>query len=96
MPAVRGVAERAEVGVVRRFDHDPGAGLSDAVELFDRADDIGDVLDDVDEPDLREDAVAERQLAGIDVGDDVGSGVRIAVDPDGVRAFVLTTTDVKA
>ena len=53
------------------------------------------MLNNVDEPDLGEDTVSERQLAGINIGEDVGGGVRVAVDPDGGGTFVLTTTDVK-
>ena len=75
-----GVAERTEVGVVGCFDEDSAAGLGEAVDFLDRRDDVFNVLDDVYQQDAVETAVAKRQRAAIDVGDDVGSGVAVVVD----------------
>ena len=47
MPAVSGVAKGAEIRIVWRNDDGAAAGRKQPVELFDRADDVGDVLDHV-------------------------------------------------
>ena len=87
MPAVGGVAERAEVGVVRGDDDDFAAGLGEPVELFHGADDIGGVLEEVDSPDLPKCVIAEGERDVIEIGNDVGARMWIAVDTK--RAGVL-------
>lgn len=79
MPPVSGIAKGAEVGVVGRNDDEEAARFEQAVKLFDGADYIGHMFDDVRGPDLTEGAVTERKWKIIQVCDHVGPGTRITI-----------------
>src|SRR5580704_3473305 len=82
MPAMRGIAERAEVGVMRSDDEDAAGRRDDAVKLLHGADDIGYMLDDMHGAKRCERVVAERVRETVEVADDVGPAARIAIDAD--------------
>jgi hypothetical protein len=88
VPAVRGIAERAEVGVMRRRDEQPAARCQYAMEFLHRADHIGDVLDHVNGAQLAEGAVAKRVRKTVQIAQHVGAGVGVAIDADGAGVLV--------
>ncbi len=47
VPAMSGIAERAEIGIVRRDNHGLAARGEQAMELFHSSDDVRDMLDHV-------------------------------------------------
>jgi hypothetical protein len=65
------------------------------VELLHGADDILNVLNDMDGPDLPERAVAERVREAVEIGEDIGAAGRIPVDTDGARKLVDAAPDVE-
>src|SRR5579872_244875 len=95
MPAVRRVAEGAEVGVVGRDDQQPTAGAQQAVELFHRPNDVRDVFDDVNGADGIESAIAQGIGKMVEIGEDIGPGIGIAIDADRAGVLVDPTTDVE-
>src|ERR1700722_15531961 len=95
VPAMRGVAERAEVGVMRRRDKKPAAGLQHPMKFLHGPDDVGHVLDDVDSAQLAERAVAKRVWKTIQVAKHVGAGIRVAIHANGSRVFVNSAADVE-
>src|SRR5208282_5808622 len=96
MPAMSGVAERAEVGVVRRDDQNPAARADQAMKLLHGADDVGNVLDDVHGAQGLEGTVAERVGEPVQVAQNVGAATGIAIDADRARIFVDATADVES
>jgi len=90
-----GVAKGAEVGVVGGDDDGAAVGAEEAMEFFDGADDVGDMLDDVDGADFAKGGVAEGPGEAVEVGDNVGAGMRIAVEADGAGVFVDAAADVE-
>src|ERR1700730_11954305 len=90
-----GIAEGAEIGVVRRDDEDPAAGNENAVELLHRGDHVRDVLDHVDGAERVKGTVAERIGKAVEVAQDIGARSRIAVDPDSPRKLIDAAADVK-
>jgi hypothetical protein len=89
------VTERAEIGVMRSHDERAPAGGEQAPELLHGADDIGDVLNDVNCPHFVEGAVPEREGEMVEVSDDIGGGVGIAIESDGAGVFIDPAADVK-
>ena len=89
------VAERAEVRVMGCGDEDAAARGQQAVEFFHGPDDIGNMLDDVDGAHLPKRIVAEGEREMVQVADDVGFGVGVAVEPDRTRVFVDSAADVE-
>src|SRR5277367_6259083 len=90
-----GVAEGAEIGVMRGHDKDFPAGTHQAVKLFHAADNIRNVLDDVDCLKGVEGAVAERVGEAVKVAQDVGATGRISIDADGACLLVDPAADVE-
>lgn len=88
VPAVGGIAKGAEISVVGCNDDDAAARRQQSVELFYRADHVSDVFNDVGGADLTEGAVAEREWEMIQAGDDVGPGMRVAIEAYGARVLV--------
>jgi len=80
---------------MRRDDHEPAAGREQAVKLFHGADDVRQVLDDVNGADLSKRVFAEREREMVEIGENVGPGVRVAIDTDGSRIFVDPAADVE-
>ena len=85
---MRRIAERAEIGIVRRYDYQLAAGPQHAMKLLHRANDVRYMLDHVNGAYLVERAVAERIWKAVQVAQDICARVRIAVDPDRPRIFV--------
>lgn len=88
MPAVRGVAKRAEVGIVRGHDESAPSRFQDAVELLHHPDDVGDMLDDVNRPDLAKRIVAERKRKLVEVSHYIRPRSLVSVKPDRAGIFV--------
>lgn len=88
MPAMGGVAPGAEVGIVRRFEDDLAAGLQNAVEFFHGGDDVADVFNDVDEAGLVERARFDGPGELIEIPDDVGGGIGVAIDAGAAGVFL--------
>ena len=68
---MRGVAKRAEVRVMWGNNNDASAGSRNAVELFERADHVGDMLNHMDGANLPKAVFAKRERQTIQVGDNV-------------------------
>ncbi len=95
MPPMRGVAERAEVGIVRSGDEDASAIPQQAMELLHGTDHVGHVLDNVDGPDFVEGVIAERVRKVVEIAKDVGARSGNAVDADRAGIFVNPTPNVE-
>lgn len=80
---------------MRRGDHDPAAGSEQTKEFFHGLDHVGDVFDDMCGTNLAEGAVAKRKREMIEVGHDIGTGVRVPIEPDRARKFVDAAADVE-
>ena len=78
-----GIAEGAEVGVMRRDDEHFAAGAQQAVEFLHGPDHVGDVLDHMNGLQLIEGRVAEGIGKTVEVAEDIGAGGGVAVDADG-------------
>src|ERR1035437_6721035 len=92
---VSGVAERAEIGVVRGLQAHGAAGPHQAVELLHCAHDVADVFDHVDRRQPVERAVGERIGKAVDAQQDFGAAGGIAVDSDGSGLLVNSAADVE-
>src|SRR5437879_3738401 len=95
MPAMRRIAKGAEIRIVRRDDQDPARCGGDPVELLHRADDIRNVLDDVHHAHGIERAIAKRIREAVEVTDDVGTRMNVAIDADGPGILVDTAAYVE-
>ncbi len=90
-----GVAEGAEVGVVRCKDVNTAARDQQPVEFLHGTDYIRDMLDDVGGAHFPERIVTKREWEVVQVGNDVGLGVDVAVEPDRTGVFVDSAADVE-
>ena len=81
VPAVRGIAEGAEVRVMRRSDVYGATRTKEAVELLHSADDVGDVLDHMNRAHVIEALVTKRVREPVHVHQHVGGCAGNAVDP---------------
>jgi hypothetical protein len=95
VPAVAGIAKRAEIGVVRRYDDGASAGCKQPVKFFDGAYHVRDMLDHVDGADFAERAVTERKGEMIQAGDYVSPGMGITVEADCAWMLVEAAPYVK-
>src|ERR1039458_1059937 len=93
---VGGVAERAEMVVVRRLDAHRAARAHQAVKLLHGAHHVVDVLDYVDGRQPVERAVGERVRKTVQVRQDVGAAGGIPVDTDGAGLLVNAAADVES
>jgi len=94
MAAVGGIAERAEIGIVWRFDPHTSPRADQAMKLLHRLDHVGHVLDHVDRAQLVERAIRERIGETVEIADHVGFAGEIPVDPDGTGILADTAADV--
>src|SRR5262245_23300296 len=95
MAAVSGIAERAEIGIVRSLDPDCAARFGQAMEFLHGADDVGYVLDHVDRHDPVEGAVGERIGEAIEIAENVGLAGGIAIDADRAGSLPDPAADVE-
>ena len=95
VPAVGGVAERTEIGVMRSDNHHAAARTAETVKLLHGADDIGYVFNDVDRANLVERAVPKRVREPVQVTKDIGAGGGIPVDPEGTGILVDPAANVE-
>src|SRR3981081_1901081 len=92
---MRGVAKRTEVRVVWSDQVNSAARARDAMQLFHRFHDVGDVLDQVQRANLVERVIGEGQPSGVHITQNIGGGVAIFVDADGPGKFLLPAADVE-
>ena len=95
MAAVGGIAEGAEIGVVRSFDAHRAARPHKAVELLHGGDDIRHVFDHVDGQQAVEAIVSKRVRKAVQIAKDVGAARGVPVDPDGSGLLVNPAADVQ-
>jgi hypothetical protein len=95
MPAMRGIAKGAEIGVMRSGDEDGAAWFGDAVKFFHGRDDVRDVFDDVFGTKLVERIIAEGQAAMVQVAEDIGGGGWIHIEADGAGIFCRSAAYVE-
>jgi hypothetical protein len=65
------------------------------VEFFHQSDYIGDVLDDVNRPDFPERTIAQWEWKLIEIRDNVGARVRIAIETDRARILVNAAPNIE-
>ena len=92
--AMRRIAKRAEVRVVRSLNPDSAPGSNQPVKLLHGADYVVYVLDHMDRGQPVERTVGERVGKAIEVGQDVGAAVGIPVEPNGSGLLVNPAADV--
>src|SRR5579862_2258199 len=92
---MRGIAERAEVGVMRRGNEQPAAASEHAMELLHGADHVRHVLDHMNSVQLGEGTVAKRVRKTVEIAKHVGACIRIAIHADGARVLVDAAADVE-
>src|SRR5208337_5087180 len=95
MPAVRGIAKRAEVGIMRSRQVHSSAGHNHAMKLFHRADHVRYVLDHMNRAQLAKRTVAKRVRKPVEVAQHVGAGVRVAIHADRAGIFVDAAPDIE-
>lgn len=95
VPAVGGIAERAEICVVGRDDNRAAARSEQPVKLLDCAYNIRHMLDHVRGADLAERAVTKGKREVIEAGDNVGPGVGAAIETNRAGVFVEPAADVE-
>lgn len=89
-----GIAEGAEVSIVRGDDDGAAAGREHAMKLFDRADHIADMLNNVDGANLAEGAVGEWPGEAVEIGDHIGARVGVPIDADRAGVLVDPAADI--
>src|SRR5450755_1499564 len=92
---VGGIAEGAEIGVMRRLQAHGAARAHQAVELLHGADHVAHVLDGVDGRQPVERTVGERVGKAVEVRQHVGTAGGIAVDSDGAGLLVNPAAHVQ-
>src|SRR5712691_8208054 len=92
---MRGVAEAAEVGVVRGLDAHRAAGARQAVELLHGSDYVVHMLDHMDRKHAVEAVIAEWIRGAIQIAQHVGAARRVAVDADGAGPLIDAAADVQ-
>ena len=95
VPTVSRVTEGAEVGVVRRNDDHLATVGQQTVCFFHHADDIANVLNDMDGADLPEGAVAKRIMEVVEVGNHVSGCIGVAIKADRAGEFVTAAADIE-
>jgi hypothetical protein len=88
VPAVSGIAKRAEISVVGRNDNDATSRCEQAVKLFNRADYVGYVFDHVCGSDLTECTIAEWEREVIQVCDNIRPSMRVPIQAYSARLFI--------
>src|SRR4051794_12913384 len=89
------VAEGAEIGIVRRFDPYTPPQPDEAVKLFHRANDVGEVLDHMNSTQAVEGTIGERVGKTVQIADEVGGAGGVDVNADGVRKLADAAADVE-
>jgi len=92
---VGGVAEGTEVGVMGRLDENPPARLEQTVEFFHGADDVSQMLHDMNGAHGCKRPVAKRVRKLIEVAQHIGSAGGVAVNAEGIRIFADTAANVE-
>src|SRR5579859_4720006 len=95
MPAMCRVAERAEIGIVRRLYPDTSPRPHQPVKLLHGPDHVREMLDNVNRPQLCERVVRERVGGVIQIAQHVGVTSGISVDADCPWRLVNPTPDIE-
>jgi len=80
---------------MRRHDQDFAARLYQAVEFLHRANDVGDMLDDMNGLKGVEGGIAEGIREAVEIGEHVGSRTGITIDADRAQSFVDAAADIE-
>ena len=95
MPAVCGIAKRAEIRVMWGDDHNPPTRRSQSMKLLQRLNYIGYMLDDVDGANFSKRCVPKRKGKAIYISYNVRPGIWVAVDAYRARVLLNAATDIK-
>ena len=95
MPLVGGVAEGAEIRVVRRNNHRAATVCQQSVEFFHGSDDVAHVLDYMQRPNFAKRTIGEWKWELIKIGDDISLGFRVSVNTNGAGIFVDAAANIK-
>src|SRR5215471_10316179 len=93
---VRGVAKRAEIGVMGGYDADGPVGPHEPVELLHGADYVLKVLDHMDRGQPVERAAGERIGKPVKVGQNIGAASGIPVNSNGAGLLAYPAADVES
>lgn len=80
---------------MRGHDDDSTAGCKQAMELFHRPHYVSDMLDQMYGANLSEGVVVEGEREVIEVGDDVGARVEVAINSDRAGVLVYSATYIE-
>ena len=95
VPAVGGIAERAEICIVGRNDNGAAARGEQPMEFLDCPYNVRHMLDHVRGADLAEGAVTKGEREMIEAGDNVGPGIRTVVETNSARVLIEPAPDVE-
>ena len=95
MPAMRGIAERAEIRIVRSRDKNFPAIAQQPVKLLYGANDIGNMLDDMNRVHLIECSVNERIRKLVEIAENIRPCAGNPIDPNRARILIQTAADVE-
>lgn len=95
VPAVCGIAKRAEIGVVWSDNNGTPTGREQTMKLLHRSNHIGHMLDDMNRAYLAKGAVAKREWKLIQIGNHIRARMSIAINPDAAGIFVDPAADIE-
>jgi hypothetical protein len=95
MPTVSGIAERAEIGVMRGGDDRMSPGNQQAMNLLHRSHDVFDVFKNVRGADFAERIVTEGEVKTVEIGYNVRICTQVSVNTDRIRKFIDTAANVQ-
>ncbi len=95
MPAMGGIAERAEIRIMRRDNHSLAAWNQQTMDFFNGFDNIANVLDHMCRANFAEGIVAERKGKTIQICDHVCLGIEVSVQADRAGILVDPAADIK-
>ena len=92
---VRGVAEGAEIGIVRRFDAHAATCADESMKFFHRTNDIAQVFNHVNRAELVEGAIGKRIGKPIQIADHIGGSRAIDIDSDCAGILFHAAADIE-
>src|SRR5580704_5090063 len=95
MPAMGGIAERAEIRVMGSGDEDGAARFGDAVKFFHGGDVVRYMFDDVLGAEMVEGIIAEGQAALVQMAEHIGGRGWIHIEANGAGVFCRPTAYVE-
>lgn len=89
------IAERAEIGVMRRDDYRAAPRREQPMELFHGANDVRDVFDDMNCADLAERVIGKWKREMIEIRDDVSTRIQVAIKADCTGTLIYSAADIE-